>query len=887
MPRDDRYRVGIYADWHNPDSIPNYKAKIVPGTTFIMLPQYPSPNHRFIIKDFIQVENREDIVNKNEFCVDYKEGFVYFHPSLQDTWITIKEFYGIGINRIDAKRVVTKLDATGNVVQVLQDIIDAYKEIFEALANAMQLVKDVQYSLEVLESTQNPTFIVAKDQWTEYTEGGITKYKATINHNLLSKNLQITAIDIATDMNMGSPPFKTIDFDNIEVYSLEAEDIKYIISASYYNGLVDNDRTNEVLTELYDARLGEPTLKDKLLKIIGGLTVVNIEWFGGVGDGYEDNTQAFQDAINYISSTGGTIYFPSGTYVFDNPKIYINSRKTITIIGQGAFSTILKFTNISSDYAMYVNENENGTVYKNLIGAHMIKIHNIAFNGSDSTKGIIKNRTNGIEVENVEVRHCRNFIENFGYSDNITLKRIQVFDQVDGGWLFTQNDYSSMGDNCVFEQLFALSAQMVRLVNCGGATFDAINGGYYKFILCKSINWSGSHQEFSGSKPAIDINNSKITFRSSQFHNNCRENMTTLEEGKPPIYINDLVNLKTGSNVSFEDCMFIRRITRGWDNTTRPDDIFIKNMLTTTRISFHNCMGLTDPNSRNIGDETGVLVGYDTTNDTTIDKTLKRSCLSFTRDCTIGYIANRVMIMDSNGNCKPHIDEMPKPTVSISETTAVGETLSPGTYYYKMFVCTHMNRHGLPSDEISITKKSANSAILINCIGHQNAYCVIYRGTKSNVYTEYAITPFYARQVNLYDTGRNVSGIAWKDISTIYFNILSETYNTTAIGKIDLLKNTIDGKVDSINDTRLFYVGDIIEVNDNTFGGIRKLICSSKDKGYNGLRLLEQNGIKRNTTANRPNLHDAISGYQYFDTTINKMIIWVGGKWYDFNGNEV
>lgn len=275
MKKDDRYRVGIYADWHNPDSITNYRAKIVNGTTFIMLPQYPSPNHRFIIKDFIEVGNREDIVKKNEFWVDYKEGFVYFHPSLQDTWITIKEFYGIGINRIDAKRIVTKLDASGNVIQVLQDIIDAYKEIFEALANAMQLVKDVKHSLEVLESTQNPTFIVAKDQWTEFTENGITKYKATINHNLLSKNLHITAIDIATDMNMGSPPFKTIDFDNIEVYSLEAEDIKYIISASYYNGLVDNDRTNEVLTELYDARLGEPTLKDKLLKLEDKILGIN------------------------------------------------------------------------------------------------------------------------------------------------------------------------------------------------------------------------------------------------------------------------------------------------------------------------------------------------------------------------------------------------------------------------------------------------------------------------------------------------------------------------------------------------------------------------------------------------------------------------------------
>lgn len=331
MPRDDRYRVGIYADWHNPDSITNYRAKIVNGTTFIMLPQYPSPNHRFIIKDFIEVGNREDIVKKNEFWVDYKEGFVYFHPSLQDTWITIKEFYGIGINRIDAKRIVTKLDATGNVVQVLQDIIDAYKEIFEALANAMQLVKDVQHSLEVLESTQNPVFIVAKDQWTQYTEGGITKYKTTINHNLLSKNLQITAIDVATDMNMGSPPFKTIDFDNIEVYSLEAEDIKYIISTSYYNGLVDNDRTNEVLTELYDARLGEPTLKDKLLKLEDKILGVNNLRYATVSTSVSPTERPSIDYdYNHIIYQGMDLVLCIMVNITENtdytPKIMNNSR---------------------------------------------------------------------------------------------------------------------------------------------------------------------------------------------------------------------------------------------------------------------------------------------------------------------------------------------------------------------------------------------------------------------------------------------------------------------------------------------------------------------------------------------------------------------------------
>ena len=332
MIKDDRYRVGIYADWHNPDSITNYKAKIVNGTTFIMLPQYPSPNHRFIIKDFIEVGNREDIIKENEFWVDYKEGFVYFHPTHQGEWITIKEFYGIGINRIDAKRVVTKLDATGNVVQVLQDIIDAYKEIFEALANAMQLVKDVQYSLEVLKETQYPTIIVAKDQWTSFVENGITKYKATIEHNLLSINLQIAAIDLSTNMNMGSPPFKPLDNKTIEVYSFEETDIKYIISAGYYSGSINTDKTTEILTELYDARLGETTLKDKLLKILDYVYDLREykakKVYGIKADGVTDDTEAL---IKYASSSNDVIWLPKGTILIDNTITFRNKK----VIGNG------------------------------------------------------------------------------------------------------------------------------------------------------------------------------------------------------------------------------------------------------------------------------------------------------------------------------------------------------------------------------------------------------------------------------------------------------------------------------------------------------------------------------------------------------------------------
>lgn len=41
---------------------------------------------------------------------------------------------------------------------------------------------------------------------------------------------------------------------------------------------------------------------------------VNVKSFGAVGDGVADDTQAIQNAIDALSSTGRTIYFPAGTY---------------------------------------------------------------------------------------------------------------------------------------------------------------------------------------------------------------------------------------------------------------------------------------------------------------------------------------------------------------------------------------------------------------------------------------------------------------------------------------------------------------------------------------------------------------------------------------------
>src|SRR5688500_2439066 len=48
-----------------------------------------------------------------------------------------------------------------------------------------------------------------------------------------------------------------------------------------------------------------------------GSTVVSVRSFGAVGDGSHDDTAAFQNAINALPSSGGTVDVPAGTYLLD------------------------------------------------------------------------------------------------------------------------------------------------------------------------------------------------------------------------------------------------------------------------------------------------------------------------------------------------------------------------------------------------------------------------------------------------------------------------------------------------------------------------------------------------------------------------------------------
>lgn len=69
---------------------------------------------------------------------------------------------------------------------------------------------------------------------------------------------------------------------------------------------------------------------------IPSLQEYNVKAFGAAGDGVTDDTSAVQDAFNEAATTGGSVYFPSGTYLITSPlTVRSSAALPVTIRGNG------------------------------------------------------------------------------------------------------------------------------------------------------------------------------------------------------------------------------------------------------------------------------------------------------------------------------------------------------------------------------------------------------------------------------------------------------------------------------------------------------------------------------------------------------------------------
>lgn len=128
---------------------------------------------------------------------------------------------------------------------------------------------------------------------------------------------------------------------------------------------------------------------------------VNVKDFGAKGDGTADDYQAVQNALDSQSTTGGTVFFPTGTYLISQPLI-VYSKQTVNLNG----STILQGAAINNLMRGYCTNSIGG--YN---GPHDIIIENGTFDGGDyTTNNTLLGFCHG---KNITIRNC-SFLNAYG-----------------------------------------------------------------------------------------------------------------------------------------------------------------------------------------------------------------------------------------------------------------------------------------------------------------------------------------------------------------------------------------------------------------------------------------------------------------------------------------
>jgi hypothetical protein len=126
---------------------------------------------------------------------------------------------------------------------------------------------------------------------------------------------------------------------------------------------------------------------------------INVKDFGAAGNGYTDDTNAFQLAIDQASKNGGgNVYIPAGTYILNS--FYLKS--SVKLIGENRELVTLKLTDNAND--------QEQTRLLNINDVKNVKVQNITFDGNyeKHKKGIEHMHAVFIwDSNNVVIDNCR------------------------------------------------------------------------------------------------------------------------------------------------------------------------------------------------------------------------------------------------------------------------------------------------------------------------------------------------------------------------------------------------------------------------------------------------------------------------------------------------
>jgi len=222
--------------------------------------------------------------------------------------------------------------------------------------------------------------------------------------------------------------------------------------------------------------------------------VVSVKDFGAVGDGVADDTAAIQAAIDSLTTTGGVIFFPKGTYLISR-RIGTNDRwgikitgSNITLMGQGACSKLRRFNTNISTYALSYPIVFIGTPDSNVAAAtENVTIRDLQFIGENTqhavTGNVVHDFRNAIEVKNTKNLTIENNVFTAIDSAVVYYQKPVEYDYVNSQTYNTTKNYNTkfINNSCIASPHAVVGRALIHAVVWSGVDFCKVSGNYFEW----------------------------------------------------------------------------------------------------------------------------------------------------------------------------------------------------------------------------------------------------------------------------------------------------------------------------------------------------------------------------------------------------------------------
>lgn len=251
-------------------------------------------------ENIYEVYNSEELV-EGTYYVEYSSGRVYFDKSMASQEVLV-EYYDVGVEMISADKVYTMLDAKGNVVATLGDIIRDSKTVIDALTTVGDVLIVVEELKENIKNGENiynrlGTMIDEVTQLLNNISSKVEEGK-TILTNLANKNNEtkqtITNADTAKmqlDNKISESAISLTDLTN------KNEEIKQTIT----NAETSRKTLNQINEAAKATIVSAEEAVDNLNQAIGSADIT------GMKNSIDTNTRNIQTNADNISTNTSDI----------------------------------------------------------------------------------------------------------------------------------------------------------------------------------------------------------------------------------------------------------------------------------------------------------------------------------------------------------------------------------------------------------------------------------------------------------------------------------------------------------------------------------------------------------------------------------------------------